>query len=98
MKFLIVLAVGACVGLGIELFLARRQRARRVVFDAPDLSPGEGAGPHVSEARVVFDDDGFRVLGPVVYDDPGPGSWEVPVAPHEASMPDHRGETSSVDP
>lgn len=76
MKFLVVLFVGACVGLGIELFLARRQRARRVVLDAPDLEDGDVDGPLATEVRVVFDEDGFRILGPVEYEDPGPGSWE----------------------
>jgi hypothetical protein len=84
MKFVIVLAIGACVGLAIELVLSRRQRARQVVLDAPDLASDDSAGPHVSEARLVVDDDGFRILGPLTHDDPGPGSWESDESPGTA--------------
>ena len=65
MKVVLVLLIGALVGLGIELFLTRRQRKRRVVLDRPD---GYRA-PMAAETRVVFDEEGFKILGPVTFDD-----------------------------
>lgn len=40
MKVVLVIVIGLAVGVAIELVLARRQRARRVVLDPPDLPPG----------------------------------------------------------
>ena len=84
MKVLLVVAIGVAVGVAIELVLARRQRARRVVLDAPDLPPGlvvdpdeagrarrrdRSRGIDAVDSTVVFDDEGgFRILGPVEYE------------------------------
>lgn len=88
MKVLFVIAVGIAVGIAIELLLARRQRARQVVLDPPDLPEGlvddrpgrrdrRRTGPAASETTVVFDDEGgFRILGPVEYDDALAAPWE----------------------
>jgi hypothetical protein len=64
-KVVLVLLIGALVGLGIELVLTRRQRTRRVVLDKPD---GYQA-PMAAETRVVVDEEGFKILGPVIFDD-----------------------------
>ena len=40
LKVFVVILIGLAVGVAIELVLARRQRARRVVLDPPDLPPG----------------------------------------------------------
>ena len=71
MKVVLVLLIGALVGLGIELVLTRRQRTRRVVLDKPD---GYQA-PMAAETRVVFDEEGFKILGPVIFDD-SPGNTD----------------------
>ena len=42
LKFFVVILIGIAVGVAIELVLARRQRARRVVLDPLDLGPGAG--------------------------------------------------------
>lgn len=83
MKIVLVLAVGALLGVVIELALTRRQRARQVVLDKPD---GLQA-PMAAQARVVFDEEGFKILGPVTYDD-DPGS---PTPPDEPGAPDEPG-------
>ena len=86
MKIVLVLALGALLGLVIELVLTRRQRARQVVLDKPD---GLQA-PMASQARVVFDEEGFKILGPVTYgDDPG-----SPIPPSE---PEEHGEAGDAD-
>lgn len=73
---ILVIALGIAVGLGIDVILTRRQRARRVVFDPPGLPEGfiERRSDHEPTPR---DDEGITIIGPVVHDDPGPGSWEV---------------------
>ena len=86
MKIVLVLAVGALLGVVIELALTRRQRARQVVLDKPD---GLQA-PMAAQARVVFDEEGFKILGPVTYDD-DPGS---PIPPSE---PEEHGEAGDAD-
>lgn len=88
-KVLIVIVIGIAVGVAIELALGHRQRARRVVLDEPDLPPGidfvrepapskrrrRSAGVSAAEATVMFDEDGgFRILGPVSYDEASIGS------------------------
>ena len=92
LKVFVVILIGLAVGVAIELVLARRQRARRVVLDPPDLPPGfdldlfgesparRRPAPRVTgapESSLVFDDDGgFRVLGPVEYDDALTTPWD----------------------
>lgn len=88
MKILLVIAFGILVGVTIEILLSRRQRARLVVLDPPDLPPGtrgvagvggdRGPGPAATDATVVVDDDGgVRILGPVVYDDAPSSPWDA---------------------
>jgi len=87
-KVLVVIVIGVAVGVAIELALGYRQRSRRVVLDEPDLPPGveferevvtrkrrkRGTGVSAAEATVMFDEDGgFRILGPVRYDDAAVG-------------------------
>ena len=79
----LVIALGAAVGLGIDVILTRRQRARRVVFDPPGLPEGfiKRRSDHEPARR---EDEGITIIGPVVHDDPGPGSWETEDEPgHE---------------
>lgn len=88
MKIILVILVGVAVGVAIELALAHRQRSRRVVLDEPDLPPGvaftresrprrRSGRSAASDPSVVFDDDGgFRVLGPVEYDDARSAPWD----------------------
>ena len=90
MKILLVIAFGVLVGVGIELVLARRQRARRVEFAEPDLPPGfgdvaprrrsgrRGRGPAAADASIVIDDDGgVRILGPVTYEGAPSMPWDA---------------------
>lgn len=87
-KVLVVIVIGIAVGVAIELALGHRQRARRVVLDDPDLPPGvefvrdeaprkrrrRSTGVSAAEATVMFDEDGgFRILGPVSYDEASVG-------------------------
>ncbi len=87
-KVLVVIVIGIAVGVAIELALGYRQRARRVVLDDPDLPPGvefvrdevprkrrrRGTGVPAAEATVMFDEEGgFRILGPVSYDEASVG-------------------------
>lgn len=87
-KVLVVIVIGIAVGVAIELALGYRQRSRRVVLDEPDLPPGiefvreptpskrrrRSAGVSAADATVMFDEDGgFRILGPVSYDDASVG-------------------------
>lgn len=91
MKVFAVIIIGLAVGVAIELALGHRQRRRRVVLDEPDLPPGvvferdpstrrrRGAvGPRANDTSALFDDDGgFRILGPVRYDDAPSRPWEA---------------------
>lgn len=95
-KVLVVIVIGIAVGVAIELVLGHRQRSRRVVLDDPDLPPGvdfvreetprrrryRAGGVPAAQAMVTFDEDGgFRILGPVSYDDAsvGPPTGDDPV-------------------
>jgi len=105
-KVLVVIVIGLAVGVAIELALGHRQRSRRVVLDEPDLPPGveferdrpvgrrrsrRTGGLPASEMTVTFDDEGgFRILGPVRYDDGAPA-----VADPEVS---NRSDLDRVDP
>jgi hypothetical protein len=89
MKIVMVLAVGALLGVVIELALTRRQRARQVVLDKPD---GLQA-PMAAQTRVVVDEEGFKILGPVTYDEPPRSS--IPAA--EPDEPGKPGESVAIE-
>ena len=72
----LVIVVGLIVGVTIELLLSNRQRARNGVpfeIDSETLKPSP---PRPSEARFVDDGEGFKIIGPLTFDDPGAGPWE----------------------
>ena len=82
----LVIVVGLIVGVTIELLLSNRQRARSGVtfeIDAETLKPSP---PRTPEARFVDDGEGFRIIGPVDYDDPGAAPWE----PEDSQEPQGR--------
>lgn len=65
----LVIVVGLIVGVTIELLLSRRQRARRVIMFEADPETIEPSPPRLPQPRFIDDGDGFRILGPVEYDD-----------------------------
>ena len=72
----LVIVVGLIVGVTIELLLSNRQRARdgdSFEVDAETLKPSP---PRPPEARFIDDGEGFRIIGPVEYDDPAAAPWE----------------------
>ena len=110
-KVLVVIVIGLAVGVAIELALGHRQRSRRVVLDEPDLPPGveferdrpvgrrrsrRTGGLPASEMTVTFDDEGgFRILGPVRYDE-GTSAAVDPEAPNRSDL--GRVDPEPVDP
>ena len=72
----LVIVVGLIVGVTIELLLSNRQRARNGVpfeIDSETLKPSP---PRPSEARFIDDGEGFKIIGPLAFDDPGAAPWE----------------------
>ncbi len=64
----LVIVVGLIVGVTIELALSKRRgpgRTERIAIDSETLLP---ATPRAAEPRFIEDGEGFRVVGPVVYD------------------------------
>lgn len=110
-KVLVVIVIGLAVGVAIELALGHRQRSRRVVLDEPDLPPGveferdrpvggrrrrRSGGLPASEMTVTFDDEGgFRILGPVRYDE-GTSAAADPEVPNLSDL--DRVDPEPVDP
>lgn len=72
----LVIVGGLIVGVSIELLLGRRQRARRAPGEVPITDALLPQPPKLPEPRFIDDGEGFRILGPMEYEDPGPGSWE----------------------
>ena len=82
----LVVLVGLIVGVGIELLLSKRQRARKAgpLFTDPEtFAPGP---PRLPEPRFIEDGEGFTIIGPVEYDDPG----ETPEESGDSSRPGDR--------
>ena len=72
----LVVLVGLIVGVVIELVLSNRHRKQNSepTLRAPDsLTP---APPRLPEPRFIEDGEGFTILGPVEYDNPGEPPWE----------------------
>ena len=81
----LVVVAGLILGVVIELVLSNRQRARkagRPIVDSGTVNP---LPPGPAEPRFIVDGEGFRIIGPVEYDDPGAAPWERgdPSAPEE---------------
>ena len=64
----LVIVVGLIVGVTIELFLSRRQRARRMIVFEADPETIKPSPPGLPQPRFIDDGEGFRILGPVEYD------------------------------
>lgn len=67
----LVIVVGLIVGVTIELILSSRQRARNGITFEVDTETLKPSPPRAPEARFIDDGEGFRIIGPVDYDDPG---------------------------
>ena len=70
----IVIVAGLIVGVTIELLLANRHREQRVItveIEAETLRPSPRGRPGPPQTRFIADGDGFRILGPREYDEPG---------------------------
>ena len=82
----IVIVVGLIVGVAIELILSNRQRARNEITFEVDTETLKPSPPRPSEARFIDDGEGFRIIGPVDYDDAGAAPWEAddPLGPEVA--------------
>ena len=65
----LVIVVGLIVGVTIELLLSRRQRARRVIVFEVNPETIEPSPPRLPQPRFIDDGEGFRILGPIEYDD-----------------------------
>jgi hypothetical protein len=72
----LVIVVGLIVGVTIETFLSNRQRARNGVTFEIDSETLKPLPPRPPEARFIDDGEGFRIIGPKTFDDPGAAPWE----------------------
>ena len=74
----LVIVVGLIVGVTIELLLSKRQRARTngIAFERSENETLKPSPPRLPEPRFIDDGEGFRIIGPVDYDDPGAAPWE----------------------
>lgn len=83
----LVVLIGLVVGVTFELLWSRRRSASKSNVrashgqasdvrssDAETLKPSQ---PRLPEPRFIDDGEGFRIIGPVEFDDPGAGPWEV---------------------
>lgn len=86
----IVIVVGLIVGVAIELVLSERKRSRRGLkrIDPQAVSPSP---PQPPQPRFIDDGEGFRIIGPLEYDDAGPAPWERDEEPGGQSSPDAQG-------
>lgn len=71
----LVIVVGLIVGVLIELAISKRQRSRggSKAIDPETISPGS---PQLPQPRFIDDEEGFRIVGPVEYDEQRPVPWE----------------------
>jgi hypothetical protein len=70
----VAIVAGLIVGVAIELLLASRHRARSGTtyeIDTETLLPPERGRPGQSEIRFIEAGEGFRILEPDEWDDPG---------------------------
>jgi len=79
----LVVVAGLIVGVAIELVLSKRHRHRRDghvinegVAETPTVSTLSPLPPRVPEPRSIDDGEGFRIIGPVEYEDSEAPPWE----------------------
>lgn len=72
----LVIVVGLIVGVTIETFLSNRQRARNGVNFEIDTETLKPSPPRPPEAQFIDDGEGFRIIGPLDFDDPEAAPWE----------------------
>ncbi|MBJ7307773.1 MAG: hypothetical protein JHC63_07905 [Acidimicrobiia bacterium] len=72
----LVIVGGFIVGVIIELTLSKRRGAGRIERVAIDLETLLPSTPQAAEPRIIEDGEGFRVIGPVDYDDGAAAPWE----------------------
>ena len=81
----LVIVVGLIVGVTIELLLSNRQRARNGVTFEIDSETLKPSSPRPAEARFIDDGEGFKIIGPLAFDDPGAAPWENDDPPGSAA-------------
>jgi len=67
---------GLVVGVTFELLWSKRRQASErdmIGGDEETLKPSQ---PRFPEPRFIDDGEGFRIIGPVEYEDPGAAPWE----------------------
>lgn len=71
----LVIVVGLIVGVLIELAISKRARSRgpSKSIDPETIAPGS---PQLPQPRFIDDGEGFRIVGPVEYDDQRSVPWE----------------------
>ena len=74
---MVVVVVGLIVGVALELLLSKRQHARNADPPRVESELIRPQSDQVPGPRFVDDGEGFRVIGPVAYDDPGAAPWEA---------------------
>jgi hypothetical protein len=72
----LVIVLGLIVGVIVELTLSKRRGAGRIERVAIDLETLLPSTPRAAEPRIIEDGEGFRVIGPVDYDDVAAAPWE----------------------
>lgn len=73
----LVVLIGLVVGVTFELLWSRRRSASRSDVRASDADTLKPSQPRLPEPRFIDDGEGFRIIGPVEFDDPGAGPWEI---------------------
>jgi len=72
----LVIVLGLIVGVAIELALSKRRDAgpiERTAINSETLFPST---PRAAEPRIIEDGEGFRVIGPMDYDDGAAALWD----------------------
>ncbi len=72
----LVIVLGLIVGVVIELTLSKRRGGgptERIATNSETLFPST---PRAAEPRIIEDGEGFRVIGPVRYDNAAAAPWE----------------------
>jgi hypothetical protein len=72
----LVIVGGLIVGVVIELTLSKRRGAGPIEPMTIDLETLLPSTPRAAEPRIIEDGEGFRVIGPVDYDDVAAAPWE----------------------
>jgi hypothetical protein len=71
----LVIVGGLIVGVVVELAISKRQRSRGVPKSI-DPGPVKPSPPQLPQPRFIDDAEGFRIVGPVEYEDPAPAPRE----------------------